>query len=362
MDHLYALDPATGKPIASFGEGGSVDLRKDLGNEDFASNFAVLTTPGTIYKDMIIVGFRAPETHPAPHGDIRAYDVHTGKLRWSFHTIPHPGEPGYETWPKDAWKTAGSANNWAGMVVDQKRGIVFAPTGSAVDDFYGADRVGNDLYANTLLALDANTGKRIWHFQGVHHDIWDRDFPSPPVLVTVKRDGKSIDAVAQTTKQGFVYLFERTTGKPLFPIEEKPYPASDCPRRSSLGHPAAAACPGALCPSTAHRRHADQPHARGARLGGRAVQQISQRRAVRSLSALARRRSSFPATTAARSGAARRSIPARPSSTSTRTMSRGPAAWPKTSPAAAPASTSTKANARSATATIEGARRRNFLL
>ena len=179
MDHLYALDPATGKPIPSFGEGGSVDLRKDLGNEDFASNFAVLTTPGTIYKDMIIVGFRAPETHPAPHGDIRAYDVHTGKLRWSFHTIPHPGEPGYETWPKDAWKTAGSANNWAGMVVDQQRGIVFAPTGSAVDDFYGADRVGNDLYANTLLALDANTGKLIWHFQGVHHDIWDRDFPVP---------------------------------------------------------------------------------------------------------------------------------------------------------------------------------------
>ena len=229
MEHLYALDPATGKLITAFGENGSVDLRKDLGNEDFASNFAVMTSPGAIYKDTIIVGFRAPETHPAPHGDIRAYDVRTGKLRWSFHTIPHPGEPGYETWPKDAWKTAGAANNWPGMVVDRERGIVFVPTGSAVDDFYGADRLGNDLYANTLLALDANSGKLLWHFQGVHHDIWDRDFPSPPVLIAVKRDGKSIDAVAQTTKQGFVYVFERTTGKPLFPIEEKPYPASSVP-------------------------------------------------------------------------------------------------------------------------------------
>ena len=229
MDHLFALDPVTGKPIPTFGDQGSIDLRKDLGEEDYTKAFAVMTTPGVLYKDMIITGFRAPETQPAPRGDIRAYDVHTGRLRWSFHTIPRPGEAGYETWPKDAWKITGAANNWSGMAVDESRGIVFAPTGSAVNDFYGADRAGDDLYANTLLALDANTGKRIWHFQGVHHDIWDRDFPSPPTLVTVRHDGKSVDAIAQTSKHGFLFLFDRATGKPLFPIEEKPFPKSEVP-------------------------------------------------------------------------------------------------------------------------------------
>ncbi len=228
MNSLYALDPATGKPIASFGEGGRVDLRKQL-RGDFEKQSIALTTPGVIFEDLIIVGGRNPETHPAPPGDIRAYDVRTGALRWSFHTIPHPGEAGYETWPPEAWKRTGAANNWAGMTVDAKRGIVYVPTGSAVFDFYGGDRVGDDLYANTLLALDARTGKRIWHFQGVHHDIWDRDFPAPPVLVTLKRNGKRVDALAQTTKQGFVYVFDRETGKPLFPVEEKAYPASDVP-------------------------------------------------------------------------------------------------------------------------------------
>ena len=229
LSFLYALDPATGKPIPTFGEGGRIDLRKDLGETNIAESFAAMTSPGTIYKDMILVGFRLPETHPALRGDIRAFDVHTGKLRWAFHTIPHPGEPGYETWPPDAWKTAGSANNWTGMTLDARRGIVYVPTGSAVDDFYGADRLGNDLYADTLLALDANTGRRLWHFQGVHHDIWDRDFPSPPSLVTVRSNGKQVDAVAQTTKQGFLYLFDRTTGRPLFPIEEHAYPPSTVP-------------------------------------------------------------------------------------------------------------------------------------
>ena len=229
LNYLYALDPTTGRPITSFGEGGRIDLRKDLDEPNINESFAALTSPGVIYKDMIIVGFRAPESKPALRGDIRAYDVNTGRLRWIFHTIPRPGEEGYDTWPKDAWRYAGAANNWAGMALDVARGIVYAPTGSAVDDFYGADRIGDDRFADTLLALDANTGKRIWDFQGVHHDIWDRDFPSPPSLVTVRSGGKQVDAVAQTTKQGFLFLFDRTTGRPLFPIKETPFPPSAMP-------------------------------------------------------------------------------------------------------------------------------------
>jgi glucose dehydrogenase len=228
MNFLYALDPATGKPISTFGEDGRLDMRKDL-DSDYTQNNVALTTPGALYKNLLIVGFRAPETNPAPHGDIRAYNVLTGKLAWSFHTIPHPGEPGYETWPEGAWKTAGAANNWAGMSVDMRRGIVFVPTGSAVSDFYGFDRLGNDLFADTLLALDANTGKKLWFFQGVHHDIWDRDFPATPALVTVRRNGKLIDAVAQTTKQGFTFVLDRVTGKPLFPIEERAFAPSNVP-------------------------------------------------------------------------------------------------------------------------------------
>ena len=183
----------------------------------------------SIYKDLLIVGGRNPETLPAPPGDIRAYDVRTGALRWSFHTIPHPGEFGYDTWPKDAWKTSGAANNWAGMAVDPERGIVYAPTGSAAPDFYGITRIGDDLFANTLLALDAATGKRIWHFQAVHHDMWDRDLPSPPILVSVQRDGKKIPAVAQTSKQGYLFVFDRETGAPLFPIENRPALPSTTP-------------------------------------------------------------------------------------------------------------------------------------
>jgi quinoprotein glucose dehydrogenase len=228
MNFVYALDAATGKPIPSFGKDGRIDLREDLGRDPAAQSI-YMTSPAVIYKDLMIVGGREAETLPASPGDVRAYDVRSGKLRWSFHTIPHPGEFGYDTWPKEAWKTSGAANNWAGMTVDVARGIVFVPTGSAAFDFYGADRIGDDLFANCLIALNAQTGERIWHFQGVKHDLWDRDFPAPPVLLTVERDGKKIDAVAQTTKQGFVFLLDRTNGKPLFPIECRNYPPSDVP-------------------------------------------------------------------------------------------------------------------------------------
>ena len=226
MNFVYALDAASGKPIASFGADGRIDLRENLEREPASAQSIYLTSPGVVYDDLLIVGGRNPETLPAPPGNVRAFEVRTGKLRWAFHTIPHPGEFGYETWPPDAWKTSGAANNWAGMAVDTKRGIVYVPTGSAAFDFYGADRMGDDLFANCLLALNAKTGERLWHFQGVRHDIWDRDFPSPPTLVTVKHDGKKVDAVAQTSKQGFVFLLDRTNGTPLFPIEYHDYPAS----------------------------------------------------------------------------------------------------------------------------------------
>lgn len=236
-NYLYALDPATGKPVPSFGEQGRIDLRRDLGGE--GDGYAVFsTTPPVLCNGLLIVGFRTSETPPAAPGTIRAYDVRTGRLVWRFHTIPHDGEVGAETWPAGAWKTAGAANNWAGMAVDEKRGLVFVPTGSAVPDFYGADRLGDNLYANSLVALDARTGKRVWHFQAVHHDLWDRDFPSPPVLLTIERNGKKLDVVAQTTKQGFIFVFDRATGKPVFPIEERSVPASVMPgERSSPTQP-----------------------------------------------------------------------------------------------------------------------------
>ena len=225
MNFVYELDADTGQPIPRFGNQGRIDLREGLGR-DAATGFIALTSPAVVYRDLFIVGGRLPETLPAFPGDIRAYDVRSGKLRWSFHTIPHPGEFGYETWPKDAWQRNGAANNWAGMTVNQKTGIVYVPTGSAAFDFYGGDRLGDNLFADCELALNAETGERLWHFQAVHHDIWDRDFPAPPVLVTVTRNGKRVDALAQTSKQGFVFLFDQANGTPLFPIESDKYSPS----------------------------------------------------------------------------------------------------------------------------------------
>ena len=222
--YLYAIDATTGKAIPGFGENGRVDLRENLRGDPKLQSVG-LTSPGVVYKDLIVVG---GSMEPSS-SDIRAYDVHSGKLRWTFHVVPHPGEFGYDTWPKDAWTRVAAAGNWAGMAVDTERGIVYVPTASAHIDEYGADRVGDDLFADSLLALNAETGERIWHFQGVHHDIWDRDFPAPPDLVTVIRDGKEVPAIAQTSKQGFLFLFNRVDGTPLFPIENRPALPSDVP-------------------------------------------------------------------------------------------------------------------------------------
>lgn len=220
---LYAVDAKTGQPVKSFGNDGRVDLREGLGRPAKALSVG-LTTPGVVYKDLLIVGSLVSETLPAAPGDIRAYDLRTGKLRWTFHTIPHPGEFGYETWPKEAWQYIGGTNNWSGMALDEKRGLVFAPTGSATYDFYGANRHGDNLFANTLLCLDANTGQRKWHYQTIRHDVWDRDLPSAPALITIKHNGRAVDAVAQITKAGHIFVFERETGKPLFPIENRKVP------------------------------------------------------------------------------------------------------------------------------------------
>lgn len=219
---LHCLDARTGKLITGFGQEGRLDLHEGLGR-DVKDLFITATSPGIIYKDLFILGSRVDEGPAAAPGHIRAFDVRTGKLQWIFHTIPQPGEYGYETWVDTvAYRHIGGANSWSGFSLDEKRGILFAPTGSASFDFYGGKRRGQNLFANCLLALDAATGRRIWHYQFIHHDVWDWDTPCPPALVTIRKDGKSIDAVAQTTKHGMVWLFERETGEPLYPIHEIP--------------------------------------------------------------------------------------------------------------------------------------------
>ena len=222
--YLICVNAVTGKAVKTFGNNGRIDLHDGLGR-DVKDRYITSNTPGVIYKDLLILGTRVAEDATAAPGHLRAYNVVTGKQEWIFHTIPQPGEFGYDSYEdKNAWQHLGSANNWAGMSVDEQRGIVFVPTGSVAADFYGGKRLGDDLFANCVLALDAATGKRIWHFQTVHHDVWDRDLPAIPVLATITKDGKKIDAVVQTTKSGFIFLFDRKTGKPIYPVEEKPVP------------------------------------------------------------------------------------------------------------------------------------------
>ena len=223
---LYALDARSGRSIATFGDSGSVDLAAGL-SRAIGDAYLVATSPGAVYRDLLIQGTRVGEDEGSAPGDVRAYDARTGAIRWTLHTIPQPGEFGYDTWPAEAFKTAGGANAWSGITVDSARGIVYIPTGSATPDFYGGNRIGANLFANSLVALDARTGKRLWHFQTVHHDLWDRDLPAAPNLVTVTRDAKRVDAIAQITKSGFVFLFDRESGSPLFPIEERAVPTSD---------------------------------------------------------------------------------------------------------------------------------------
>jgi membrane-bound PQQ-dependent dehydrogenase (glucose/quinate/shikimate family) len=230
---LIALDAKTGKPCAGFGAGGTVDLRAGLEGDQPGVEYSITSAPA-IYKDLVITGAAVPEfPSKGPSGLVRAFDVQTGKLVWAFHTIPRPGETGHETWQGDAWRDRTGANVWSTMSVDVERGLIFLPIGSASYDFYGADRKGSDLFSNSLVALLASTGKLVWFFQMVHHDIWDYDMPAQPVLIMVRHEGKQIPAVAQVTKMGFVFVLDRLTGKPLFPVEERPVPRSEVPDEDS---------------------------------------------------------------------------------------------------------------------------------
>lgn len=226
---LHAIDARTGKLIPSFGENGSVDLREGLGRDPATLSLVQSTTPGRVFEDLLILGSATNEGYGSAPGDIRAYNVRSGKLVWSFHTIPHPGEFGYNTWPRNAWKTVGGANSWTELSLDEKRGIVYVPTASPKYNFYGGDRKGADLFGDCLLALDARTGKRLWHFQMVHHDIWDYDNATAPMLLSVRHNGKMVDAVAQPGKEGFLWVFNRVTGQPLWPVEERTVLRSDVP-------------------------------------------------------------------------------------------------------------------------------------
>jgi len=224
---FYALDATTGKPVATFGRQGRIDLREGFRGRDPRTISIGVNTPGVFYGDLLILGSVVPEGLPSAPGDIRAFDVNTGGEKWAFHTIPHPGEFGYDTWPKDAWKYSGGANAWSGVSLDEKRGLIYAATGSTSYDFYGANRHGDNLFANAIICLRAATGERVWHFQALKHDLWDRDFPASPTLVTITRDGRPRDVVAQIGKNGRTYVLDRETGEPIFPMETVTPPASD---------------------------------------------------------------------------------------------------------------------------------------
>jgi quinoprotein glucose dehydrogenase len=225
---LISLDAKTGQPDPQFGQAGVVDLRSEIERDISRMAYGPTSAP-LVFEDLVILGFSNDEGHPGAPGDVRAFDVRSGKERWRFHTVPRPGEVGNDSWPADAWKERGGANAWGGFTLDESRGVLFCGTGSAGADFFGGDREGAGLFANCSLALDARTGQRLWHFQELHHDLWDHDNPYPPVAVTIQRNGKAVDAVAQVTKTGYCYLLDRATGEPLFPIRELPVPLSDIP-------------------------------------------------------------------------------------------------------------------------------------
>lgn len=226
---LYCLDAVTGELDENFGDGGIVDLAQSFDHDMEGLTFR-LTSPAVVYKDIVMVGGGGGEgPYPAAPGHIRGYDARTGERRWIFHTTPRPGQFGHDTWPEDAWKRVGGTNNWAGMSLDAERGWLFASTGSPAFDYWGGDRLGQNLFGNCVIALNAETGERIWHYQIVHHDVWDYDLPAQPALITMKQGGRTIDAVCQVTKQSFLFFFDRETGEPIFPVEEVPIGKSEVP-------------------------------------------------------------------------------------------------------------------------------------
>ena len=231
--YLQEVNARTGITINTFGNDGRVNLREGLGRDVKNVGKVQSGSPGHVFENLIVLGSAPGELYDSPPGDLRAYDVLTGKTVWTFHTVPRPGEYGYDTWPPDAWKQGGGNNTWSEFAIDEKRGIAYFPLGSPTYDLYGADRIGADLFGNCLLALDARTGKRLWHFQTVHHDLWDYDNVTGPKLLTVRHDGKMVDIVAQPGKTGFLYVLNRVTGEPLWPIEERPVPKSDVPGEQS---------------------------------------------------------------------------------------------------------------------------------